>query len=77
MRLAGQTITVYRQLIDRPFINAQDTRMLPNTFEAYTLTGVAGPLSYTGGYVTKMKTRASDSFVWASNAAGAPAALKA
>jgi hypothetical protein len=70
MRLAGQTITAYRQLIDRPFINPQDTRMIPNTFEAYTLTGAAGPLSYTGGHMTKMKTRASDSFVWASNVAG-------
>ena len=70
VRLAGQTFTAYRQLIDRPFINPQDTRMIPNTFEAYTVTGGAGELSYTGGYMTKMKTRASDSFVWASNAAG-------
>ena len=70
LRLAGQTITAYRQLIDRPFINPKDTRMIPNTFEAYTLTGAAGALSYTGGYMTKMKTRASDSFVWASNVAG-------
>jgi hypothetical protein len=70
LRLAGQTITAYRQLIDRPFINPQDTRMIPNTFEAYTLSGAAGDLSYTGGYMTKMKTRASDSFVWASNVAG-------
>ena len=70
LRVAGQTVTAYRQLIDRPFINPQDTRELPNTFEAYTLTGASGPLSYTGGYMTKMKTRASDSFVWASNVAG-------
>ena len=70
LRIAGQTITAYRQLIDRPFINPQDTRMLPNTFEAYTLTGAAGTLSYTGGYMTKMKTRASDDFLWASKVAG-------
>ena len=70
LRVAGQTFTAYRQLIDRPFINPQDTRMIPNTFEAYTVTGAAGELSYTGGYMTKMKTRASDSFVWASNVAG-------
>ena len=69
-RVAGQTITAYRQLIDRPFINPQDTRELPNTFEAYTLSGAAGALSYTGGYMTKMKTRASDSFIWASRVAG-------
>lgn len=70
VRLAGQTFMAYRQLIDRPFINPQDTRMLPNTFEAYTVTGAVDQLSYTGGYMTKMKTRASDSFVWASNVAG-------
>ena len=69
-KIAGQTLTGYRQLIDRPFINPQDTRELPNTFEAYTLTGASGALSYTGGYMTKMKTRASESFVWASNVAG-------
>jgi hypothetical protein len=70
VRVLGQTITAYRQLINRPFINWQDTRMLPNTFEAYTLTGSAGEVSYTGGYVTKMKKRSSDAFVWMSNAAG-------
>jgi hypothetical protein len=70
VRIAGQTITAYRQLINRPFINPQDTRMLPNTFEAYTLTGSANDVSYTGGYVTKIKVRDSESFVWMSNAAG-------
>src|SRR4030095_4042265 len=37
LRIAGQTIAAYRQLIDRPFINPQDTREPPHTFEAYTL----------------------------------------
>ena len=41
VRVAGQTIAGYRQLIDRPFINPQDTREIPNTFEAYTLTGAS------------------------------------
>jgi len=44
--------------------------MVPNTFEAYTLTGSADPVSYTGGYITKMKVRQSESFVWMSNTAG-------
>jgi hypothetical protein len=70
VRIAGQTITAYRQLINRPFINPQDTRMVPNTFEAYTLTGAVDDVSYTGGYVTKMKARDSDSFSWMSNVAG-------
>ena len=70
VRILGQTATAYRQLINRPFINPQDSRMVPNTFEAYTLTGTVAPVSYTGGYITKMKVRQSESFVWMSNTAG-------
>src|SRR5262245_6982713 len=70
VRVAGQTVTGYRQLINRPFINTQDNRMVPNTFEAYTLTGSVDQVAYTGGYVTKMKTRDSERFVWMSNVAG-------
>jgi hypothetical protein len=70
IRFAGQTVTAYRQLINRPFINPQDNRMVPNTFEAYTLTGAAGPLSYIGGYITKEKVRDTESFRWMSNVAG-------
>jgi hypothetical protein len=70
LRLAGQTMTAYRQLINRPFVNPNDNRMIPNTFEAYTLTGASGPVSYVGGYVTKIKLRDSDSFQWMSDAAG-------
>ena len=70
VRILGQTITGYRQLVNRPFINPQDNRMVPNTFEAYTLTGAVDKLSYTGGYITKMKARNTESFVWMSNTAG-------
>lgn len=70
IRVAGQTVTAYRQLINRPFINPQDNRMVPNAFEAYTLTGAAGPVSYIGGYITKEKTRDTDAFRWMSNVAG-------
>ncbi len=69
-RFAGQTFTAYRQLIDRPFINPNDSRMIPNTFEAYTLSGAADDVSYLGGYITKVKLRDTDSFVWMSNVAG-------
>jgi hypothetical protein len=69
-RFKGQTFTAYRQLIDRPFINPNDSRMIPNTFEAYTLSGAADDVSYVGGYITKAKLRDTDSFVWMSNAAG-------
>lgn len=70
VRILGQTITAYRQLINRPFINPQDSRMVPNTFEAYTLTGAAGQIAYTGGYITKKKSRDAESFVWMSDVAG-------
>jgi hypothetical protein len=70
VRIFGQTITGYRQLINRPFINPQDNRMVPNTFEAYTLTGAVDKVSYTGGYITKIKVRQLDSFAWMSNSAG-------
>jgi outer membrane porin, OprD family len=70
VRIAGQTFAGYRQLIDRPFLGPQDSRMVPNTFEAYTLSGTIDSLTYTGGYVTKMKVRQSEDFLWMSNVAG-------
>jgi len=70
LRVADQTMTAYRQLLNRPFINPQDNRMVPNTVEAYTLSGDSGPLSYVGGYITKIKLRDTDSFRWMSEVAG-------
>jgi hypothetical protein len=70
LRLAGQTFTAYRQLIHRPFINAQDNRMVPNTFEAYTLSGSVGEFDYTGGYIAKIKNRDAEKFVSMSQDAG-------
>jgi len=70
VRLAGQTVTAYRQLINRPFINPQDNRMVPNAFEAYTVSGAVKDVSYIGGYITKEKVRDTDSFRWMSNVAG-------
>jgi hypothetical protein len=70
IRFAGQTFVGYRQLINRPFINPQDNRMVPNTFEAYTVTGATKDIAYIGGYITKEKTRDVESFRWMSNVAG-------
>jgi hypothetical protein len=71
LRFAGQTFTAYRQLIDRPFINPQDNRMVPNTFEAYTLSGAPlDGLAYTGGYIARIKNRDSERFVSMSQDAG-------
>ena len=71
LRFAGQTFTAYRQLVNRPFINPQDNRMVPNTFEAYTLSGApAETFAYTGGYISRIKNRDSEKFVSMSQDAG-------
>jgi hypothetical protein len=49
---------------------------VPQTVEAYTLTGAANDVSYTGGYITKVKLRESDSFTWMSNTAGGTGSQK-
>jgi outer membrane OprD family porin len=69
-RYAGQTLTVYRQMIDQPWVNPYDTRMIPNLFEGYLQSGKLADLEYIGGYVTKFKARDSNAFAWMSSAAG-------
>jgi hypothetical protein len=67
----------YRQEYDTPFINKNDNRMTPNTFEGYSFQGAYGGkdgapgFRYGGGYITKIKERNSDEFVWMSQDAGA------
>jgi hypothetical protein len=70
LRYAGQTFTGYRQMIDQPWVNPYDTRMIPNLFEGYLLSGKVADLDYIGGYVTKFKARDSNAFAWMSSAAG-------
>jgi hypothetical protein len=62
----------YRQLMQQPYINRQDNRMTPNTFEGVTLGGKAGAVQYLAAYLTRIKTRNADQFVPMSEAAGAP-----
>ncbi|HMA81621.1 MAG TPA: OprD family outer membrane porin, partial [Candidatus Binatia bacterium] len=70
-------INLYRYEYNTPFINKNDNRMTPNTFEGYTLTGSFGGkdgapgFRYGTGYITKIKERNSDDFVWMSRDAGA------
>jgi hypothetical protein len=70
-------VNLYRYEYNTPFINKNDTRMTPNTFEGYTLQGNFGGkdgapgFRYGGGYITKIKVRNSDEFVSMSKAAGA------
>jgi hypothetical protein len=70
-------LNLYRYTYDTPYLNRDDSRMTPKTFEGYTFQGTLGGtdgapgLRYGGGYVTKIKERNSDTFVWMSRAAGA------
>jgi hypothetical protein len=62
----------YRQEVTQGYINREDNRMTPNTFEGLTLGGRLGPVDYFGGYLWKMKARNSDTFRYMSEEAGAP-----
>jgi hypothetical protein len=62
----------YRQEVVQGYINREDNRMTPNTFEGLTLGGKVGPVGYLGGYLWKIKPRNSDVFRHMSEEAGAP-----
>ena len=64
---------LYRQALHLPYLSINDTRMIPNTFEAYTLTGrrLGSDFSYGIGHVTRMKKLDSSSFKYMSDIAGA------
>lgn len=66
-----------RKEYNTPYINADDSRMSPNTFEGYALYGSSGGQDgapawrFGGGYLSKIKERNADDFVWMSSVAGA------
>jgi hypothetical protein len=70
-------INLYRYEYNTPYINKNDNRMTPNTFEGYTFNGAYGGkdgapgFKYGGGYITKIKERNEDDFHWMSQDAGA------
>lgn len=72
LKLWGQEFTGYRQLINQPEVNPHDSRMTPNTFEAYALRGTLGDFTYVAGYVAKEKTRDETQFRNMAAVAGAP-----
>ena len=61
----------YRQRVDQTYINSQDNRMTPNTFQGVTLGGKVGWLQYLGGFLWKIKPRNADEFISMSEQAGA------
>jgi len=78
IRLTDQIFGAFgRKAYNTPFINMNDVRMTPNTFEGVSLYGKAGGTDgapewrFGGGYITKIKEQNSDEFVWMSQVAGA------
>src|SRR3989449_7248638 len=64
-------LTGYRQLVDQAYINPQDNRMTPNTFQGVTLGGKVDWVRYLVGYLWEIKPRNSDEFISMSEQAGA------
>jgi len=73
-QLAG---AIGRKEYNTPYINKNDSRMSPNTFQGVAFYGSAGGVDgtpawrYGVGYVSKIKERNADNFVWMSDVAGA------
>ena len=61
----------YRQMVNQAYINAIDNRMTPNTFEGITAGGKVDVVQYFAGYLSKIKPRNQDKFVFMSQQAGA------
>ena len=72
VRWNRQTATVFRQSVDELEVNPRDNREIPQTFEAYALRGVLGPVNYFAGYVAAMKPRGESAFINMAEAARAP-----
>lgn len=73
----GLVATAYRHELNTPFINKNDSRMTPNTFESYDLVGTVdladdAALKLGAAWVTRIKDRNSERFVAMSTDAGAP-----
>ena len=63
-------LTSFRQLVDLGYVNPQDNRMTPNTFEGVTLGGKVGWAQYLAGFLWEIKPRNSDDFIAMSAKAG-------
>ena len=73
LRIGSAIATLFRQALELPFINGNDSRMIPNTFEAYQLEAEPWKeFRLNFGYVAGMKSRTSADFEPMSKIAGAP-----
>jgi len=75
-------LTLGRRAFDTPYINKNDVRMTPNTFQAAVLQGLYGggegeaEWRVGAGYFDKIKERNSEDFVSMAKDAGAPAGVE-
>jgi hypothetical protein len=78
LRYDTHKLTLYRQDLQLPYVNRQDTRMTPNTFEGFTLAGdfhdrrLDTQVKYVAGYLTQIRKRDEEEFISMSEAAGVP-----
>lgn len=63
-------VRLYRQDFNMPYINRQDSRMIPNGFEAYVVRHPGERFQWIAGQITKMKKRDSEDFVPMAEIAG-------
>ncbi len=75
IRYRDHAITLYRHKMDLPYVNRNDSRMTPNTFEGYKGRGKftfldSSVVEYGLGYLDKIKLRNANEFVSMSKAAG-------
>ena len=66
------SLRLYRQDFNMPYINRQDSRMIPNTYEAYVVQHPGKSFRWIVGHISKMKERDSEQFVPMGEVAGAP-----
>ncbi len=71
LRHGDHRVTGYRQELDTSYVNRQDNRMTPNTFQGLTVIGKTPWFTYSAGYLTDMKQRNADEFISMGAAAGA------
>lgn len=78
----GLALSAGRRGYDSPYINRDDSRMVPNTFEALALQGAAGGDDGSGqwrfgaAYIDAIKPRTSLDFISMAQAAGAPVGVE-
>ena len=71
VRSHDQVFTAYRQLLNELEVNPNDSRGVPQTFEAYALSGPIGPITYFAGSVASIKPRDASAFINMGERAGA------